>query len=109
MAEMDRSTAVEVGYRLSGGLLIEQANATKNIALADLAALKAEGLLGDQDIAGVDLLIGEVHEGLEDQAGAASEARAQTVGQANALLSVVAMSDGGVRKLCDGSGPGLGV
>jgi hypothetical protein len=85
MAEMERSTAVEVGYHLPGGLLIEQANATKTIALADMAALKAEGLLGDQDVDNLDTLIGEVHKGLEDRTSAASEARAQTAGQSKAM------------------------
>lgn len=85
MAVMERSIAVEVGYRLSGGPLIEQANATRTIALADMPALKAEGLLGDQDITELDALIAEVHRGLEDRATATSEAREQTVGQAAAL------------------------
>jgi hypothetical protein len=85
MAEMERNTAVEVGYRLPGGLLIEQANATKTIALADMPALKAESLLGDQDITNLDELVGQVHKGLEDRTTAASEARAQTVGQAAAM------------------------
>jgi hypothetical protein len=85
MADMERSTAVEVGYRLSGGPLIEQANATKTTALADMPALKAEELLGDQDLDNLDALIADVHKGLEDRTAAASEARAQTVGQATAL------------------------
>lgn len=85
MAEMERSTAVEVGYRLSGGVLIEQANGTKVIALADMPAFKAEGLLGDDDIAKLDALVADVHKGLQDRAAAASEARALTINQAAAL------------------------
>jgi len=85
MADMERSVAVEIGYRLPGGLLIEQSSTTRTIAVADLPALKAEGLLGDQDITNLDTLVAEVHQGLEDRATATIEARAQTVGQAAAL------------------------
>lgn len=85
MPEMERSTAVEVGYHLPGGPLIEQANATKTLAADDMPELKSEGLLGDQDLIDLDNLISQVHQGLEDRAAAASEARAQTAGQAAAL------------------------
>jgi hypothetical protein len=85
MTESERSAAVELGYRLSGGLLIEQANATRTIAVADMPAFKAEGILADTAIANLDALITQVHKGLEDRATAASEARAQTAGQAAAV------------------------
>jgi hypothetical protein len=45
MADVERSTAAEVGYHLPGGPLIEQANATKTLSLADMAAFKADSLL----------------------------------------------------------------
>jgi hypothetical protein len=41
MDEMARRTA-EVGYHLPGGLLIELANATQVIALADMTVFKAQ-------------------------------------------------------------------
>jgi hypothetical protein len=66
-------------------LLIEQANATKTIALAEMPDLKTEGLLGDQDITNLDGLVAQVHKGLEDRTAAASEARAQTADQAAAM------------------------
>jgi hypothetical protein len=88
MDETEGSKAVEIGFRLRGGLLIEQANTTKTVALADLPAFKAEGLLAEQDLTNLDGLIGDVHQGLEDRTVAASEARAQTIGQAAGLRQV---------------------
>jgi hypothetical protein len=85
MEDVERSTAAAVGYHLPGGPLIEQANATKTLALADMAAFKTEGLLSEADIANLDGLIGEVHKGLEDRTVATSETRAQTAGQATAM------------------------
>jgi hypothetical protein len=85
MADVERSTAAEVGYHLPGGPLIEQANATKTLALADMEAFKADGLLGEADLTNLDGLITEVHKGLEDRTVATSETRAQTAGQATAM------------------------
>ena len=55
------------GHRLHGGMLIEQAMAMRSIALADLAGFKAEGLLGDTDIANLDTLLAQVHAQLEER------------------------------------------
>ena len=55
------------GHRLHGGMLIEQAMAMRSIALADLAGFKAEGLLGDADIANLDVLIAQTHAQLEER------------------------------------------
>jgi hypothetical protein len=85
MDEPERSKAVTVGYHLSGALLIEQANATKTTALADMPAFKAEGMLGDEDITQLDALVEEVHQGLADRTVASVETRAQTTGQATAM------------------------
>jgi len=82
------TTMAEVGYHLPGGPLIEQANATKTLALADMAAFKTEGLLSEADITNLDGLIGEVHKGLEDRTVATSETRAQTAGQATAMRAL---------------------
>lgn len=66
----------------------EHALAIKTNAQADLAAFKAEGLLKDDDLAKVDALISEVHQGLEDRTNATNEARTQTAGQAASLREV---------------------
>lgn len=88
MDETERKAAVEIGYRMPGGPLIEHALAITTIAQADLAAFKAEGLLKDDDLANLEAQIAVVHKGLEDRANATSEARAQTASQALALREV---------------------
>lgn len=88
MSDPDRSTAVEVGYRYRGGRLIEQALATRGIALADMSAFKARGLLGDADIAKLDELVEKVRQGMSNRDLAADEARAQTAGQAGILRAL---------------------
>ena len=88
MDDTERKTAVEIGYRMPGGPLIEHAIAIKTIAQADMPAFQAEGLLKDEDLANVDALIAEVHKGLENRANANNEARTQTAGQAAALHEV---------------------
>lgn len=85
MEEIERSTAVELGYHLPGGPLIEQAIATKAIAVVDMPRFKAEGILDETAITNLDALVAKVHEGLASRASATEEARAQTAGQATAV------------------------
>ena len=85
MAEIEKSVAAAVGYRLRGGPLVEQAGAIKTQALAELPQFKQEILLGDADIAKVDAAIADVLKGLQDRTTAAGEAHLQTAGQATAM------------------------
>lgn len=88
MDEMERKAAVEIGYRMPAGPLIEHALAIKAIAQADLPAFKAEGLLKEENLTKVDGEIGDVHKLMEDQTNANHEARMQTAGQAAVLRDV---------------------
>ena len=55
------------GQRLHGGILIDQSMAMRNIAMADLAQLKTEGLLADADITNLDVLAKDIHTQLEER------------------------------------------
>jgi hypothetical protein len=85
MAEIEKSVAAAVGYRLRGGTLIEQASAIKTLALAEIERFKQEQLLGDADIANLDAAIADVLKGLKDRTTAAGEAHLQTAEQATAM------------------------
>jgi len=85
MVEMDRTVAVTVGYRLSGGRLLEQASATRRAALGDLDALRWEGLLREADILNLDALVDVVHASLQDRSIADADARASASEQGSAL------------------------
>ncbi len=90
MSETDKNTAGDLGCHLDGGALIEQANLTKTLVLADMDRLKAEGLLSDGDVPRLDSAIDEVHKGLEDRTLATNEARLQTAEQSAAVHEVKA-------------------
>jgi hypothetical protein len=85
MAEIEKSVAAAVGYRLRGGPLDEQAGMNKTQALADLPQFKQEHLLDDADIAKLDTAIAEVIKGLQDRTTAAGDAHLQTAEQSTAL------------------------
>jgi hypothetical protein len=88
MPEIERTVATNVGYHLRGGVLIEQANATKTLANADMASFKQEGLLGDADIANLDAKIADVLKGLQDRTLVTGEAHLQTAEQSVAIHDV---------------------
>jgi hypothetical protein len=88
MVEIDRATAIQVGYHLNGGTLIEQANTTRALAIAELTRLKEEKLLDDADIARVDVLIADVIKGLHDRTLATNEAHLQTSEQSIAIHDI---------------------
>lgn len=85
MVDPGRNEAVEAGYRLRGGRVIEQALATKTIALVDMDAFKSRGFLGDSDILELDARIERVRQGMNDRNLAASETRSQTADQVSTL------------------------
>jgi hypothetical protein len=85
MHEIDKEILIAAGYHLRGGALVEQAQTTRTIALADIARFKEEGLLGDDDLTALDSLVAEVHKGLGDRTLATSDAHTHTAGQGDAV------------------------
>ncbi len=85
MAEIEKSVAAGVGYRLRGGHLVEQANEIRTLAVAELDRFKQEHLLGDADITCLDDAIAVVIKGLHDRTIATGEAHLQTAEQATAM------------------------
>lgn len=85
MAEIEKSVAATVGYRLRGGHLVEQASEIRTLARAELDRFKQEQLLSDADMTKLDNAIAVVLQGLHDRTIATGEAHLQTAGQATAL------------------------
>ena len=85
MAEIEKSVAATIGYRLRGGHVVEPAGEIRTLALAEMERFKQEQLLGDADITRLDAAVAVVLKGLQDRTIATGEAHLQTAGQATAL------------------------
>jgi hypothetical protein len=85
MAEIDKSVATAIGYRLRGGPLVEQAIDIKTLVQAEIDKFKQEHLLGDSDLTALDDAIALVLKCLRDRTLATGEAHLQTAEQATAL------------------------
>jgi hypothetical protein len=85
MAEIEKSVAAAVGYRLRGGYLVEQGTEIKALALAEIERFKQENLLSEVEIANLDQAIAVVIKGLHERTIASGEAHLQTAEQATAM------------------------